>query len=655
MIGYTKILFFIFLLLGCAVFSQSSSLKKANKDFENYAYKDAIKKYEEIVSKGEATFDIYQKLGDAYYYNSDLENASKWYEKMITKKSQLQEEGKDTLDISFEHYFRVFQSLKYLKRYNEADQLMAKVKEQSYDDSRLVKLIENPEYLKDIAVQSGRYDIENLSKNSLYTDFAPSIYQDKLVFSSARGKSRSNKSNNQWTKQAYLNLFSYSLKDTLGFSFPKEFSKKLSSRLHESTSSFNTEGTVVYFTRNNITKSKLKKDSLGVSRLRIMRAKLDNESQWSLIEDLPFNNDNYSVAHPSLSADGKKLYFVSDMPGGYGMSDLYEVDVFESGSYGEPRNLGPKINTEGRDTFPFISANGDLYFASDGHLGLGGLDIFTVVSENNDVKIYNVGEPVNSYADDITFIIDDQNRTGFFASNRVGGRGDDDIYSFIENIPLVTSCEGIISGRVVDLETGKEIIEALITIRDENDIIVFSGKTDEKGEFADSFDCGNKEYKVIIQKDNYDQVIENVFVSREKSTISGVFKLKSNIPAKGVDLAKILDLKPIYFSSNKALILGKTAEELDKVVSFMKKYSSIRIEIGSHTDSKGSDAYNMKLSKRRAVSTANYIISKGVDPIRVKSRGYGETLLINTCGNGVKCSKEQHAQNRRSEFIVTEN
>ncbi|WP_109299348.1 OmpA family protein [Aquimarina sp. AU474] len=655
MIEYNKIPFLILLLLSSTVFSQSGLLKKANEDFNDYAYQDAIKKYESIVTKGEGTFGIYQKLGDAYYFNSDLENASKWYEKMIAKKSELEAEGKDTLDINFEHYFRAAQSLKYLKRYKEADELITKNTDQTNIDSRIVRLLKNPEYLKDIKIQSGRYSIENLSKNSLYTDFAPSIYKDNLVFSSARKKVRSHSNHNQWTKQSYLNLFSYSLKDTLGFSFPEEFSEKLSSRLHESTSSFNKEGTVVYFTRNNLTKSKLKKDSLGVSRLRILRAKLDNELQWSQIEDLPFNNDNYSIAHPSLSADGKKLYFASDMPGGYGMSDIYVVDIFENGNLGEPQNLGPIINTEGRDTFPFISTNGVLYFSSDGHLGLGGLDIFTVIPENSDGRVYNVGEPVNSYADDFTFIINDQTHTGFFASNRAEGRGDDDIYSFIENTPLITTCEGRIKGSVFDFKTEKEVIGAVVVIRDKNEDIVFSGKTNEKGEFKEPIDCDNKSYKISIQKEGYEQEIEEVNVSRKKGIISHIFKLKRNVPAKGIDLAKLLDLKPIYFASNKALILGETAGELDKIVSFMKKHTSIRIEIGSHTDSKGSDVYNMKLSKRRAVSTANYIISKGVDPIRVRSRGYGETVLINECGNGVKCDKEMHAKNRRSEFIVTEN
>ncbi len=645
----------VFLSIQGILFSQEIALKNADKSFENLAYKDAIKQYTDIIKKGSATIEIYQKLGDAYYFNADFDDAAKWYERMLVKREEYKKDSIKLQQIAPEYYFKTALCFKFLEKYEEADSLMFKLEQLNVNDSRVKRLIKNPNYREDITFQSGRYVIKNLSKNSAYTDFAPSFYKDKLVFSSARKNKKKVKKINQWTNQPYLNLFSYSPSDTTRFSFPRKFSVNLNSRLHESTSTFHGDGTLVYFTRNNFVDFKLKKDSIGISRLKILKASLNEELKWSSVVDLPFNNDQYSTAHPSLSYDGKKLYFVSDMPGGYGMSDIYVVDVLDDGTFGEPKNLGPDINTEGRDTFPFIAENGELYFASDGHLGLGGFDVFVINLKNEEKKVYNIGAPINSSSDDITFIIDSDSRKGYFASNRSGGRGDDDIYSFIENTPLITKCKGSIRGLVLDEASGGLLFNSDIQIRNENNEVIFSGVTDDKASFYAEVDCNNKAYEVIVKKRKYDSIVKKITITREVSKIVDTLKLKSNVPSKGVDLAKLLKLKPMYFASNSVVILGDTAKELDKIVEYMKKNKTINIEVGSHTDSKGSDSYNMKLSKKRAVSTVNYIISNKIDASRVKSKGYGETVLINECKNRVKCSKEEHALNRRSEFIVIDN
>ncbi len=650
-----KIILVICLINTFKLSAQESELKRANSEYENYAYANAITTYQKIIKKGNASLEVYQKLGDCYFFNSELKDAAKWYLKMMKKKKELEKKGEKVSEVTAEYYFRTSQSLKFLKRYKEADSLMIKVKEFSISDSRAKRLIENPDYLEKTSLQSGRYSVENLPRNSAYVDFAPSIYKDQLVFASSRGSVKTRTKKNSWTKQPYLDLFTYKLKTDNNFDYPKKFSKEISSRLHESTSVFSKNGTTVYFTRNNLLKSKFGKDSTGVNRLKIYRATLDNKSKWNNIEDLSINNDQYSVAHPTLSFDEKKLYFASDMPGGYGISDIYVVDILEDGSFGTPKNLGPEVNTEGRDTFPFISKSGVLYFSSDGHLGLGGLDIFAIKLEGDDKTVYNIGEPVNSSADDITFIFDENTKKGYFASNRSGGRGNDDIYSFIEISPLITKCKGILKGVIVDEASNNLLENAEIVIKDENDEVLFSDKTDATGEFLVNVDCADKVYRIQVVKENYDAFSKSITVKRNYPYPTETIKLKSNLPDKGIDLAKLLNLKPIYFASNKALILNASAKELNKIITFMKEYTSIKIEIGSHTDSKGSDRYNLKLSKKRATSTANYIISKGIDPSRVKSRGYGETVLINKCGNGVRCSKDEHAQNRRSEFIVIDN
>ncbi len=650
-----KIILIICLMNTLILSSQESELKRANSEYENYAYADAISAYQKIIKKGNASLEVYQKLGDCYFFNSELKDAAKWYLEMMEEKKKLEKNGTEVNEVTAEYYFRTSQSLKFLKRYKEADSLMIKVKESNISDSRAKRLIDNPDYLEKISLQSGRYTIENLPRNSAYVDFAPAIYKNKLVFSSARGTVKSTAKKNRWTQQPYLDLLSYNLKESGDFDYPEQFSKDLNSRLHESTSTFTKDGNTIYFTRNNLINSKFGKDSSGVNRLKIYRAQLNNKSKWDNIQDLSFNNNEYSVAHPALSPDGTKLYFASDMPGGYGMSDLYVIGINQDGSFTTPQNLGPTINTEGRDTFPFISESGTLYFSSDGHLGLGGLDIFAVKLEGNDKTVYNIGEPINSSADDVTFIFDESTRKGYFASNRSGGRGNDDIYSFMETTPLITICEGSLKTIVTEEKSGRILENADIELRDDNNKIIFKGKTNQKGEVYCNLDCGDKTYKLTIKKEGFDPVDRNITTSRDNPYPFETIKLKNNTPQKGLDLAKLLNLKPIYFASNKALILNKSAKELDKVIAYLKEYPSIKIEIGSHTDSKGSDRYNMKLSQRRAVSTANYVISKGIDPSRVKSRGYGETVLINRCGNGVRCSKEEHSQNRRSEFIVIEN
>lgn len=493
----------------CKLNAQQKLIKNAHELYDQYAYAEAIESYKYIIQKGNGLLETYKRLADCYYYNANLENAARWYKRMWEQKKKIQTEQKDSLfleyplkeslEIPIEYYFRTAQSYKSLGKYKEADSLMMVLKERSIEDSRAKRYIEQPDYLNKIELQSGRFEIQNIFQNSLVLDFAPSFFKDRIVFSSSRNN-KSNTKKNDWTKQPYLDLYYFIKVDSLDKNYAKLFSKEVNSRLHESTSVFNKEGTIIYFTRNNILKSKYGKDSKGVNRLRIYRSRLNDKLRWDTIEDLSFNNDEYSVAHPALGADGKKLYFASDMPGGYGMSDLYVIDIKQDGSFGTPKNLGPNINTEGRDTFPFVSQSGTLYFASDGHLGLGGLDIFTVKLEGTNKTVYNLGKPINSTADDVTFIFDENSRKGYFASNRKRGKGSDDIYSFTENIPLITKCDGSFSGIVIDEKSQNFLESADIEVRDSNNEIAHIGKTNEQGEVFVNLDCGDNVYRITVKK-----------------------------------------------------------------------------------------------------------------------------------------------------------
>lgn len=643
----TKCYFLLGLVTG--MIAQERKIKEANKNFENFAYVQAIEDYQQIVKGRNANAEIFHKLADAYYLTSDLSNAATWYQKSFER---YYIQGDSILNDS-EIYFRAMQSYKSIGNYKAADSLMQYVLDKGSYDSRAYKTIQSPVYLEEIEKQSGRYTIEAFEHNSEFSDFAPSFKGNKMIFSSSRGKSKSKVIKNKWTAQSYLDLYEVRIKGQL-YNDPKPLPQNICSRLHESTSVFTEDEKRIYFTRNNILKSKATEDSLGVIRLKIYTSVYDMEEGWSDPEVLPFCSDEYSVAHPSLNKEGTKLYFASDMPGGQGQSDIYVVDILEGNTFSEPENLGAFVNTEGRDTFPFIEESGTLYFVSDGHLGLGGLDIFATrlndpLSGN---KVYNVGKPINSPADDMTFIIKPDTQTGYFASNR---KGQDDIYQFIEKKPLVMDCNGGLEIKVVDGSSGEVLAEAQVTIKDEDQEIIYSGMTDSNGMVQLDVDCNEREYLISVEKEAFEKREGTMKLKRQLPFGLRQFVLEKDAPDTGIDLAVLLDLEPIYFESNKALILGTTAEELDKVVWYLKEYPTVSIEIGSHTDSRGSDRYNLKLSDRRALATANYIISKGVDPSRVKGRGYGETVLKNRCGNGVRCSKEEHRQNRRSEFIVTEN
>ena len=628
----------ILFLIPSLGFSQDKELEKANKKYEQMAYVDAIKLYEQKLEDGYESAELYEKLASSYYLNGDLSSAVDNYFKLFEVNQE----------VSPEVYFRYAHALKSIGEYSEADRMMETYKLKSGN-----KTINTENYLDKIRRQSGRYTIENLEVNSNVSDFAPSFYKEQLIFSSARDTGKYSKNLHKWDNNVFNDLFvGEKLDNGISVAEALKFSSKLNTKYEESTTAFTSDGKTVYFTRSNYVRGKRGKDSSDVTRLKILRAKLNDRGVWGDVEELPFNSDEYSVAHPTLSPDDTKLYFSSDMPGSLGLSDIYVVDIQIDGTFKNPINLGSQINTPGRETFPFMSNTGFMYFASDGHLGLGGLDIFVAKMEtpNKLGTVYNVGEPINSQFDDFSFIINDAKKVGYFASNREGGKGSDDIYSFIENEPLMMDCIDEYTGIVVDSKTKAIIPNSLISLTYANDRIA-SVQTNNEGKFIiPEVDC-NKEQYIVASKTGYVDSKRELISEFDKGQI---IELDPVVPEvkKGDDLAKVLKLNPIYFDTNKSAIRTDAKIELDKVVAYLLQYPSVKIEIGSHTDSRGSDANNLSLSKRRAKSTASYMTSRGIDSERVTWKGYGESSLLNKCANGVKCSKNEHQLNRRSEFII---
>ena len=635
----------LMLLTVAEVNAQSSKLRQADKDYENYAYVEAIKVYEQLALKGYRSIEMFQRLGDGYYFNARYRESAKWYGELFAMSAEQPSE----------YYLRYSQSLKSVgndllaKQYY--DKYLSTVSTQGRD------YVSAEQYLDLIAENSGRYDIEMLSINSTQGfDFGTAFYGDqKVVFASNRGSSIRGRTSS-WDGMSYLDLYEATIDAEGTLSAPVKLKGSINSKYHESTQAFTPDGTTVYFTRNNQT-SEQRGGKEKTINLKIYRATI-NDGKWEQIEDLSINSDHYSTAHPALSADGSKLYFSSDRPGGYGGTDLYVVDIASDGTLGVAQNLGPKINTSGRESFPYVNADNELYFSSDGHFGLGGYDVFYVKLDTDSQpqsRILNVGEPINSSGDDLAYVVRDSK--GYVSSNRAeeGNSGNyyDNIYRFVENQPIKdVFIKSRIFGVVTDKISGFPLANTTIKIVDERGKEIADLRTDDKGFYQQEVDF-NEDYIINATKEEYSGADAFSRKGRkEREHNLELYRMAKEVEV-GDDLAKLLNII-IYFDLDKYNIRPDAQVELEKLVSVMKDNPSIKVDVRSHTDSRASDSYNMTLSANRAKSTVEYLVSRGIDRSRLTGRGYGETQLVNWCANGVDCSEEEHQQNRRSEFIVLE-
>lgn len=639
-----KILLYLSLsvLSAGTVFAQERQIEKANKKFNDLSYIDAISVYERVANKGYKSVELFQKLGDSYYFNSEFEKASKWYGELFLL---------DNSTIPAEYFYRYGQTLKSVGQYDKANQMLEKFNVLSKQDLRGGLFSKKKDYLEVIRNNSGRYKIKDAGINSEYSDFGPAFYGSNIVFASTRDTSGFFKREHTWTNQAFSDLYVSEIKSDSVLSKPEKFSKRINSKFNESTPVFTKDGNTVYFTRNNFKEGKRGKDAQKITLLKLYKATLKDKS-WEDIAELPFNSDQYNTAHPALSADEKMLYFASDMPGTLGQSDIFKVAINTDGSFGTPENLGPRINTEGKETFPFISDSNELYFASDGHPGLGGLDIFVSKLNQNDAigAPVNVGAPVNSPTDDFAFIINTESK-GFFSSNRTDGKGFDDIYTFVETKKL--SCEQILSGTVTDADTGTPLANVEVKLLDEKFEVISKQNTDAKGFYSFEVECG-KGYYIRTSKEDFETIENKIIVPNESGKTTLPITQKKNVKVITLkdDIAKMLNIKIIYFDLDKSFIREDAKVELAKVLEVMLQYPTLKIDVRSHTDSRQTHKYNEKLSDRRVKATIAWLVQEGIATERLSGRGYGETQLINQCADGVKCSEEEHQLNRRSEFIV---
>ncbi|NBL66119.1 OmpA family protein [Flavobacterium sp. NST-5] len=633
-------------LFTTSLFAQKAQVKSADKQYEKYAYIDAIKTYERVAEKGYKSAEMFQKLGNAYYFNAQLPEANRWYAELFAMGNPAEAE----------YFYRYSQTLKSVGDYGKANEMLEQFNKLNTQDQRAKLYASDKDYLQKIKDNSGRYKVENFGINSEYSDYGTTVFGDKILFASARDTGGISTRKHRWTNQSFTQIYAAKLNvDGSIAEKPEKFSSSLNSKFHESTPVFSPDGQTIYFTRNNYKDGKKGKNSEKITLLKIYKATLE-DGKWKNITELPFNSDDYSVAHPALSPDGKTLYFASDMPGTLGASDLWKVQISDDGSFGTPENLGKGINTEGRETFPFVSNENELYFASDGHPGLGGLDVFvTKILQNNipdTQNVQNVGTPVNGPMDDFGYYINTETRFGYFSSNRSEGKGYDDIYRFQETKKL--ECEQLLAGTIMDLETKEIIADAKVTLSDNSFKVIKTTISDSEGNYRfEEVECG-KNYYVKAEKPEYNTSENRITIGEKSGETTLDIELEKSVKpvTVGSDLAKTFGIEIIYFDLDKWNIRPDAAVDLAKIVDVMKQYPNMKVDVRSHTDSRQTHQYNEKLSDRRAKSTVAWMVSQGIEASRLTGKGYGETQLVNNCADGVNCSEADHQKNRRSEFVI---
>ncbi|MFS4482122.1 OmpA family protein [Hyunsoonleella sp. 2307UL5-6] len=668
-----NIITLLFLATASITLAQTSN-EKADRLFDRMWYKDASSLYELELKKAErknkgfnvtsdSTYvNLLKRAGDSYYFNTDMENAHRWYDKLVSD---------FYADVDAEYIFRYAHTLQGIGKYREAKRWMKEFsKRTENEDDRSPKFSQKNITVEDILDIEPRFVLKNVSTNTKYSDFGPMYYKDKLVYSSAVDSSTFHTRIYHWNEQPFLNMYLGELNSIESdLKLIDEFSDKLNTRYHEATLAFSPDETKMYFTRNNYN-GDLGRDGKGTNHLKLYSAELRNNADsiptWQNVKELPFNSEDYSVGHPTVSKDGKLLYFVSDMPGSIGATDIFVVDILEVNSstaqdstftgYSRPRNLGDKVNTAGREMFPYITNNA-LYFASDGHLGLGGLDVYeSRLFDEQFQNPVNLGAPLNSKLDDFGFIVNEEKDRGFVCSNRLTGKGDDDIYSFVRlPAPDGLLCEQAIRGYVSNTITGERVSDVKMTLFSESGETLETTITNVAGayKFNTVLDCATK-FKVTADKTGYEPKNKPVVTLNEngETVVALGMETLDELIVEENGLLKI-KIGIIYFDLDKSFIRNDAAIELNKIVLLMTQYPKMVITIESHTDARNSDAYNLSLSDRRAKSTREYIVSQGVNASRIDSAtGYGESQLINNCADGVSCTEAEHQLNRRSEFII---
>ncbi|PHR69786.1 MAG: flagellar motor protein MotB [Lutibacter sp.] len=623
-------------MISTSIFGQKAKQKRAERQFNTFSFVRAVNTYEKLIDTSFNKHYAMRKLADAYIMLRQPEKALGIYEKVVEQEN-----------VPSEYFLYYAQTLRANGEYQESKKWMKKYRDAgNKEDSRVKSFFKDDDLASAIFNSKEKNILRKVNFNTTFNEFGAYALNDEIFFASSRDEGVSVKRLYGWDGQPMLDIFKTSEEGSVEGTVKIE--GDVNTKEHDGPATFSADGTKMYFSRNNYDNNKKIKDVKGIMHLGIYSAEL-NDGNWTNVKAVNINNSDYSIYHPSLSKDGKKLYFTSDMPKGYGGTDIYVSSVGSNGTLGEPENLGAIVNSEGNETFPFIHAEDEtLYFSSDGHVGLGLMDVFASVKNENDeiVNVINLGKPINSKKDDIAYYLSEDGFKGYISSNRKGGLGGDDIYAFTR-IPLL-----ILKGQIFDAVNNEPIAGAKVVLTRKNGEEIAYFITEEDGSYEHLIDR-DEDFVLKGSKEKY-QDIEKGFNSfgleKEKELVVDL-----NIGLEPIeDVVLLADLETIYFDLDKDFIRPDAAIELDKVVNLMvNTYSEMVIRLESHTDSRAGDDYNIALSNRRAKSTYDYLVSNGVDASRItKYEGFGETQLRNKCSNNVKCLEEEHQLNRRTEFII---
>lgn len=617
--------------------AQDNSSKKADKQFSKLEFVKAAESYKKLINNGKSSDYVVAQLAECYYNIFNTVEAEKWY-------ATLAEESSNP-DIIFKYS----QMLKANGKYKLSNKWMNKFVELRPADNRATSFLKNPNYLPKIISKGKRFNVQNLDINSEYSDFGGSLNDNKLYITSSRntvglfdfGRWITQRINYGWNNEPYLDIYSFDVTESGSYLNEDNLGSNVNTKYHEGLASFDSEGNM-YISRESFYENEYVKDPESNNITSLIGIYKISKGEKNVVA-LNINSVEYSVKNPSVSSDGKTIYFSSDMPGGFGNFDIYKGDIDEEGNINNVENLGQKVNTEGQEMFPFIGDKNNLYFSSDSQLGLGGLDVFfTKEVDGKWASVRNVGIPVNSNADDFAFNMNEATGEGFVSSNRSGGKGGDDIYSIKRLIPI---CDVLLTANVMDAKTKLGIDSATTSVSDKDGNIASTKTSSAKGVTEFMLVC-DEAGKLIVSKEGYNSKIVDLKMSNEEFRAIDVML----DPIEKIIVAEKIELNAIYFDFDKSNIKAEAAFELDKLVQIMNKYPEMTVTIESHTDSKGPSSYNQKLSERRAKTTSQYVVSKGIDSSRLLSTGKGESNPVVDCTN---CSEEEDQLNRRSEFIIT--
>ncbi len=733
----------LLLLLALALFTstingQSLFQKKADQLYNELSYIAAADYYKSLVKTDSPTEANMRKLAECYFKIYDFVKAEDAYKNLNTKFAAT---------ITEADLINYLQCVKYNQKYQDAQTILAQLELKRKDNLISKNHAKNKNYVKELKADSAAYSVTNVANlNTENAEFSPVFFNKNqaVLFASNRRNTSAKNKTFAWDDSYFIDVYTSNKKDSLKFESTMPMAKTVSSTYHDGPASLSADEKTVYLTKSNIVVKKVKGVLVNVVNLKLYILKKEADGKLSKPESFPYNSDDYSLGHATVTKDGKRMYFVSDMPGGLGQTDLY-LSENVNGQWQKPENLGQAINTEGREMFPYVHEDGTLFFSTDGRAGLGGLDLyFTVPAMDAYFEPQSLGYPINSNFDDFGFALNDDLKTGYFSSNRTGGKGKDDIYFFRSKEPLM----GVTLSGIVFDESNKELIpNAWVYLLDNNKLVIDSTKVNAKAEYSFVINDPSKNYFVGAKERSkyYDRLIPvgklqtgdnkkdiglfpkyklicNVTDAKSKDPIEGVkttFIDKANNTPKtystdntgtftdiikgkkpgdklqfsikyekegyitveknyditldmntvidlketlqkleiGADIAKIIQINPIYFDLAKWNIRKDAALELDKIVKVMQENPTMTIELGSHTDCRSTKAYNLSLSDKRAKSSAAYIVSKGITKSRIVGKGYGESKLINGCeceGKVVSsCSEDEHQANRRTEFLIT--